>query len=223
MKYINGKAVPDNYMICQLKEMLESSDMQTFVLACEALRNAGKAEAYQVLKAKLQEKDRYRYSYLLSVIFSFDESAELREHFASALLSDDVLLVTTALEHLIHKNIWVTDEQLLACFEKNHGKLDGYYYKVLLHVAKTKLHTARIIKLLNSSPADSIKIAVAECLTAFTTTENYFDIYKLFAGSSIPKLRLEACRIANKFSRMDLLQPFANDADGHVRNYVKHH
>ena len=221
MKYINGNAVPDNYTIDQLRKMLDSSDMQIFVLACEALRNTNNAKAYQVLKTKLQEKDRYRYRYLFSVIFSFDESAELHEYFANALLSDDTLLVATALEHLTHKNIWVTDEQILACFEKNHNNLSGYYYQILLRVTRTEAHTARIIKLLNSSQSDSVKIAVAECLTDFTTAENYRAIYKPFVDSNLPKLRLEACRIANKFGRADLLQAFANDSDGHVRKYAK--
>jgi len=221
MKYINGNAVPDNYTIDQLREMLDSSDMQTFTIACEALRNTKETEAYQVLKTKLQEKDRYRYRYLLSVIFSFDESAELHELFASVLLSDDTLLAKTALEHLLHKNIWVTDEQVLACFEKNHNNLSGYYYRIILRVARTEAHTARIIELLNRAHSDGIKIAVAECLTEFTTAKNYFDIYKLFVDSNIPKLRIEACRIADRFGRTDLLQAFVNDADGHVRKYVK--
>ena len=221
MKYINGNAVPDDCTIDQLQEMLDSSDIQTFVLACEALRNTKEAKAYQVLKTKLQEKDRYRYRYLLSVIFSFDESAELHEYFENALLSDDTLLVTTALEHLTHKNMWVTDEQILTCFEKNHNNLNGYYYQILLRVARTETHTTKIIKLLNSSQSNSIKIAVAECLADFTTSENYHDIYKLFVDSNLPKLRLEACRIAHKFGRVDLLQALANDSDGHVRKYVK--
>ena len=221
MKYINGKTVPEHYTIDQLRKMLESSDMQTFVFACEALRNTKKPEAYQALKAKLQEKERYKYRYLLSVIFSFDESAELQEHFINALLSEDMLLVTTALEHLVHKNMWVTDEQILTCFEKHHNNLDGYYYQILRGIARTELHTERMMKLLNCSRSDSAKIAVAECLTDFTTTENYCDIYKLFADSNVPKLRLEACRIARKFSRKDLLQAFANDSDGHIRKYVE--
>jgi hypothetical protein len=221
MKLVNGNAVPDSYTIDQLREILDSSDMQTFALACEALQNTKEAKAYQVLKAKLQEKDRYRYRYLLSVIFSFDESAELQEHFKNALLSDDTLLVTTALEHLIRKNIWVTDEQIFSCFEKNHNNLNGYYYQILLRIARTESHTIRMINLLNNSQTDSVKIAVAECLTEFTTTENFHDIYELFANSSISKLRMEACRIANKFGRVDLLQAFANDSDGHVRKYVK--
>jgi hypothetical protein len=88
-------------------------------------------------------------------------------------------------------------------------------------MARTESHTIRMINLLNNSQTDSIKIAVAECLTEFTTTENFYDIYELFANSSISKLRMEACRIANKFGRVDLLQAFANDSDGHVRKYVK--
>ena len=220
MEILNGQVTPTDCTIDELKVMLESSDMQTFALACEALKNTKTAQAYHLLKSKLQVKDKYRYRYLLSVIFAFDQSGELQENFINALQSDDIILVTTALEHLIHRNLWVSDEQILACFEKNHNSLDGYYYQILTGIARTESHTTRIINLLITSQPKSIRIAVAKCLSEFTTKENYLDIYSLFADSDIAKLRLEACRIACRFNRMDLLQPFAEDSDGHIRKYV---
>ncbi len=220
MKFLNGHVVPMDCTNDELQAMLESSDMQTFALACEALRNTQTTEAYRLLKNNLQTKDKYRYRYILSVIFAFDESAELQDHFINAMQSDDRIFVTTALAHLIHKNIWVSDEQILACFEKNHNSMDGYYYQILLRIERTESNTAGIIKLLNTSQTDNVKIAVAECLTEFATKENYLNIYSLFVNSSIAKLRLEACRVAYKFNRIDLLQAFAKDSDGHIRKYV---
>ena len=220
MGLLNGQAVPKNCTLDELKMMLEASDMRTFSLACEALKTMRTTEAYKLLKSRLQEKDKYRYRYIISVIFAFDESAELKDRFLNALQSDDRILMKTALEHLIHKNIWVTDEQILSCFEKHHNCLDGYYYQILLRIAKIERYTSRMIKLLNASTTDSVRIAVAACLTEFATKENFLDIYRLFADSGIAKLRLEACRIACRFDRTDLLQRFAEDADGHVRKYV---
>jgi len=220
MKYLNCQEVPENCTINDLRTMLESSDMQTFTIACEALRNTQTFEAYNLLKSKLQIKDKYRYRYILDVIFSFDESIELKNYFINAMQSDDRILVTTALEHLIHKNLWVTDEQILACFEKNHNLLDGFYYQILLQIAGTASNTSRIIELLNGSKSDSTKIAVAECLSDFATKDNYLDIYCLLANSSLSKLRMEACRIACKFGRRDLLHAFVKDSNGHIRKYV---
>ena len=40
MEYLNGQAVPKDCTIDELRMMLESLDMQTFALACEALKNA---------------------------------------------------------------------------------------------------------------------------------------------------------------------------------------
>lgn len=220
MEYLNGQAVPKDCTIDELRMMLESLDMQTFALACEALKNMQTTEAYYILKSKLQVKDKYRYRYILSVIFAFDESVELQDCFINAMQSDEKIFVLTALNHLNHRNLWVTDEQILSCFEQNHNYLDCYYYQILLQIAKTELHASRIIKLLKDSKTDSIRIAIAECLTKFVTKENYVKIYRLLADSSIPKMRLEACRIACKFNRGDLLQGFAKDSDGHIRKYV---
>ena len=220
MEYLNGQAVPKDCTIDELRMMLESLDMQTFALACEALKNMQTTEAYYILKSKLQVKDKYRYRYILSVIFAFDESVELQDCFINAMQSDDRILVATVLNHLIYKNLWVTDEQILTCFEKNHNFLDGFYYQILLRIASTASNTSRIIELLNNSKSDSTKIAVAECLSEFATKDNYIDIYCLFADSSLSKLRMEACRIACKFNRDDLLQGFAKDSDGHIRKYV---
>ena len=220
MKFLNGQEVPQNCTINDLRTMLESSDMQTFAIACEALRNSGTTEAYHLLKSKLQVKEKWKYRYILSVIFTFDESIELKNYFINAMQSDDRILVATVLNHLIYKNLWVTDEQILTCVEKNHNFLDGFYYQILLRIASTASNTSRIIELLNNSKSDSTKIAVAECLSEFATKDNYIDIYCLFADSNLSKLRMEACRIAGKFGRGDLLHTFVKDANGHIRKYV---
>ena len=220
MKYLNGQEVPQYCTINDLRTMLESSDMQTFAIACEALRNTQTSEAYNLLKSKLQIKDKYKYRYILSVIFTFDESIELKNYFINAMQSDDRILVNTALNHLINKNLWVTDEQILTCFEKNHNLLDRFYYQILLRIASTSSNISRIIELLNNSKSDSVKIAVAECLSEFATKDNYLDIYCLLANSSLSKLRMEACRIACNLDRNDLLQAFVKDSDGHIRKYV---
>ena len=219
MKLLNGKPVPDDLSIEELHVMLESSDMQTFALACEALRNRKTNEAYSLLKEYLTEKDTHKYRYILSVIFSYDESSQLQEHFLGAMQSDNMYLVRTVLDHLVHRNIWVSDEQILCCFEKNHNSLDAYYYQILGNLAKTEQHAERLIRLLNTAETDSIRIAVAECLESFSSETNYLRIYALLADSNIAKVRMQACQIANKFSRVDLLQKFTDDPDGHVRKF----
>ena len=220
MKYINGQAVPAHLPISEIAVMMESPDMKIFAIGCEALREIGTQEAYALLKQHLDPKDRYRFRYVLSVIFDFDASAELSAYFLDALQSDSFMFVLTVLKHLIHKNLWVSDEQILQCFEKNHKQIDSYYYQILEGIAKTPEYTARLIRLFRQAPSDSVRIAIAKCMTAFAVQDNYMHLFELLANSPIHKLRMEACRIACKFGRKDLLQRYVSDSDGHIRKYV---
>ncbi len=221
MRLVNGCPVPEAVSLEELGRMLESSDMQEFALGCEGLKDIHTSGAYALLKEHLGCNDKYKYRYVLSVIFSFDQSAELQEHFIQALKSEEKILVTTVLGHLMVRNIWASDEQILSCFEKNHNELNPYYYGILSAVLKTDAYTDRVVRLLERAKTDSVKIAVAECLKDFATEENYLKLYGLLAESAIPKLRMEACRIAARFNRADLLMHHRDDSDGHIRSYVK--
>lgn len=65
MRLLNSQVVPENLSLSELSEMLESSNMQTVALACEALKNAATFEAYDLLKQHLDTKDRYKYRFIL--------------------------------------------------------------------------------------------------------------------------------------------------------------
>lgn len=104
--------------------------------------------------------------------------------------------------------------------QKTDISIDSYYYQILRNIEKTPQYTERLIRLFNTARADSIKIAVAECMESYATEENYVRLFELFENSDIAKLRMEACRIACKFGQKDLLQRYAGDADGHIRKYV---
>lgn len=221
MKTVNGQAVPEGLPLAELERMLESNRMQTFAVACEALRNAGTREAYALLKRHIDTKDPYKRRYIMSVIFAFDESAELAPYLSEALRGESGMLRNAALTHLVHRNIWVSEEEILSCFEKNSGEIDAYYYQILQRIAKTPAHRERLVRLFRSAKTDSVRIALGECLEAFADKDHYGELFGLMADSNVPKLRLSACRIADQFGRLDLLQAYANDPDGHVRRYVK--
>lgn len=220
MHYVNGQLVPDDLSISEAAVMLESNDMQSFAVACEVLTEKRTTEAYQILKRYLDTKDIYKYRYILSVIFAFDQSVELSDYFISALQSDNRWFVTAAMGHLIHRNLWVSDDQVLSCFEKNQSWIDSYYLQILTKIEKTSHHAERIIKLFNSSSSNSARIAIAECLVSFAMQDNYLKLFNMLSNSDIPKLRLCACRIASIFGRGDLLLPFKEDPDGHIRKFV---
>ena len=220
MKTLNGHMIPDNLSIPELREMLCTRDMLPFSLACNALKNKDSHEAYLVLKEFLDSEDKYQQRCVLSVIFHYQESAELCPYFLSALRSKERFMVTTVLDHLIVKNLWVSDDDILTCFESNYRWLGNYYYQILRKLEKIPENTERVVGLLKKAKASSTYIATAECLTFLATPENYMQLFTLFADSPVSKVRLEACKIANAFQRYDLLQRYVNDTDGHVRKYV---
>ena len=205
----------------ELREMLASSSMEIFAPACKALGELGTEEAYGLLKEYLQTKDKYKYRFVLSVIFRFPQSAELADCFAEALESKDLIFVDTALEHLVRENLWVTEEQILSCFEKNRDQLSGYYYDTVLRkLSKTEEYGKRILSMFLKTQNNSVKISLAKCLTAFATEETYLTFYDLMKDSPIHKVRMAACRISHTFRRPDLLALFATDHDGHIRAFV---
>lgn len=206
--------------LTELSEMMESPHMQTFALACEALRLAGTHEAYELLKKYIAAADKYKRRYVLSVIFDFAESSELNSDLLKALRSKESFFITTALKHIINGKIKIADEQIFACLESCRSWLDQYFYQVLDGVEKSKENLERTLNLYRTCGTDSARIAIAEHLADFCTPENYLQLYDLMAGHPFPKIRMAACRIAKRFGRRDLLQRFEKDSDGHIRKYV---
>ncbi len=204
MRMINGKAVPEGLSREELKRMMASSDMQTFSLACEALRDAKTAEAY-----------------VLSVIFSFPEAVELTPYLKKALHSDVHFLVDTALTVLMNENVTLSDDDILSCFSRHIHWLDGVYALLLGRVAKNSAHTERVIAWFRSAQTDSMRIALAEQLLSFATEETFERLFGLFSDSPISKVRMAACRLADMFDRQELLARYAEDPDGHIRRFAK--
>lgn len=223
MRVLNGQAVSENISIQELQKMMEASDMKNFAIACEALRIANNHEAYEVLKGYVDTRDKYKYRCVLSAIFEYNEAAELSDYLIRALQSQERFLVTVALNHLVNKNIEISDKYIIECFERNHKWLESYYYQALNTIEKITENTERIISLLGSASSDSVRIAIAECLENFCTEENHLRLFEMFANSSLAKVRMVACRIACKFSRYDLLQRYMDDSDGHIRKYIKNY
>ena len=101
MKMINGQIVPENLTLSELEGMMESSNMQTFAVACEVLRLANTQEAYELLKKYLYVSDQYKRRCVLAVIYDYNNASELVSELVQALNSEEHFLVTTALDNII--------------------------------------------------------------------------------------------------------------------------
>ena len=217
MKMINGQIVPENLTLSELEGMMESSNMQTFAMACEVLRLANTQEAYELLKKYLYVSDRYKRRCVLAVIYDYNNASELVSELVQALNSEELFLVTTALDNIIQGKIHVADEQVLACIGRNHGKLNSSYYYVLTCIERTEENIDRILNLYRTCKEDSVRTVIAESLYSFCNPNNYLRLFNLFKNDSVAHIRMVACRIAIDRDRGDLLQNFKQDKDGHIR------
>lgn len=220
MKMINGQTVPENLSLPELVEMMGTSDVQIFAVACEALRLANTQQAYEVLKKHISVADKYKFRCILEVIFDYSSACELVCALEYALQSEEMFLVKTALNNIIQGKVRVADEQVLACIEKNHHKLDSYSYRVLTRIKGTSESINRILNLYHTCKEDSCRVVIAECLYHFCSINNYLQLFALFESEDTPHIRILACRIAKDYNRADLLQKFTHDKDGHIRKLV---
>lgn len=221
MKIVNGQAVPEGLSLGELKKMMESPDMQTFAVACEALQEAKTTEAYALLKRYIAHADPYRRRCVLAVIFNYPEAAELISHLEQALGSEKSFLVGTALDVIIQGKARVSDDVLLACMEKNPEALRGYTCLALRTVSDTQRNVQRILTLYRGCQDESARIGLAECLHSFCNAENHMELYRLFQNDPAPHIRILACRIAKEYRHPQLLEKFTQDQDGHIHKLAR--
>lgn len=217
MAMVKGMDIPEGLTPEQLEAMMESKDMRAFMIACEALRLAQSDAAYALLKQYISHNDLYKRRYVLSVIFTYPQAAELVPHLEQALDSDKTFLWGTALDVIIQQEIRVSEKALFSCIERNWSQVGGYDIYALASVEKNQSNARRIWKLYHACRDNSTRIATAEVLHGFCTEENYLTYYELFQDDPAPHIRILACRIARAYHRPDLLSRFTQDRDGHIR------
>ena len=70
---LNGTPIPYDLHIKDLEEMMNSSVMKDFSLACEALSYKNDPAAYRIMKSHIDDNDKYRRLYVLKTIFRHSE------------------------------------------------------------------------------------------------------------------------------------------------------
>lgn len=221
MTMVKGMDIPEGLSSTELEAMMESTDMRTFMIACEALCLARSDAAYTLLKQYIAHDDLYKRRYVLSVIFRYPQAAELVPHLEQVLGSEKTFLWGTALEEIIQQDVRVSEEALFSCIERNWSQVGRYDIYSLESVEKTQANARRIRKLYHTCRDNSTRIAMAGVLHGFCTEENYLSFYELFQNDPAPHIRILACRIAKTYHRPDLLSQFTQDRDGHIRKLAR--
>ena len=115
---LNGTPIPYELETKELTVMLSSPDMKQFSLACEALSHKDEIEAYDALKAHLNDKDKYRRLCVLKTIFRHGVAVELVGVLENAIASGDFLFVRNGLEVVCEYGIAVDGELILAACKR---------------------------------------------------------------------------------------------------------
>jgi hypothetical protein len=205
---INGKFISCDASFEKLLQMLQDSDMQWFAYACETLSRRTDDESFNALQAYLVGPDKYKRLRVLYTIFNHPCSYKVIGELENALTSSEVVFVNAALSVIIKKNLHVSDEKLLAVFEKN---IRNSYENM------QKLIALLETKYIKNGP----KAALAEIMYFISSPEQFEMLFPLFANDEFGKVRLIACKLAIKHGHLNLLDGFLNDIDGHVRKQAR--
>ena len=215
---LNGSPIPYDLPIEELRAMMSSPVMKDFSLACEALSHKNASEAYQIMKAYINDKDKYRRLYVLNTIFRYPEAVELVNFLENAIASDDFLFVEHGLTVVSDYGIKVSEPLLLAAVRNHCDKLS---------VAVGALKTLAI----NESNFEEIKRIFTFCTKCLqkevlgkTLCEGYLpqkakELFELFRRDTFAKIRWIAFEIGKRYG-FDT-KDFLLDTDGHIRKRVQ--
>ena len=220
LEYLNGSIVPYDLSFDELVNMLHSSTMKDFCLACEALSEIKSQEAYKVLKQYLYDKDKYKRLYVLKIIFKNSLAVELTEELEKALLSDDILFVEAGLFIVKEYNVRVKENILKEAIIKNFDSL-SYSLSSISVFEASRENFDFIVKLYEKSN-ESVKFEIISETLYYSYGKLYSqEIFDLISNSKNDKARYYAAKLAIDCG-FDITQ-FQNDKNGHIRKLVKQH
>ena len=215
---LNGTPIPYDLPIEDLKEMMTSSVMKDFSLACEALSYKNDPQAYEIMKSHINDKDKYRRLYVLKTIFRHPEAAELVGVLENAIASDDFLFVENGLTIVSEYSIKVSESLLIASVRKYCNEL---YTAVgaLRTLSINERNFEEIKRIFTSCTKCAQKEILCEILCNCYLEQKAKELFELFGQDTFAKVRRIALEIGNRYG-FDTNQ-FLTDTDGHIRNISK--
>ncbi len=215
---LNGMHIPYDLPIEELEKMLSSPIMQDFSLACEALSYKNDPEAYQIMKAHINDKDKYRRLYVLKTIFRYYEAAELVDFLENAIASDDFPFVENGLIIVSDYNIKVSEMLLITTVKKY---CDDLYTAVgaLKALEINNDNFEEITKIFTSCSKCFQKEILGEILCNAYLPQKSKELFELFKKDTFAKIRLIGLDIGKRYC-FDT-DEFLSDLDGHIRQATK--
>lgn len=214
---LNGTPIPYDLPIKDLEEMMNSSVMKDFSLACEALSYKNDPAAYRIMKSHIDDNDKYRRLYVLKTIFRHSEAYELIDFLENAIASDDFLFVKDGLTVISDYKIKVSEQSLTAAVSKHLPKLYSEI-RALSTLDVSSDNYVYLTELFKEAKLCIQREIIAEILIEkylITKPEGLFD---LFRRDGFAKIRLLALKIAENHGYS--LSSFFSDMDGHVKKLL---
>ena len=211
---LNGKPIPYDLPVEELKKLISSPVMNDFSLACEALSYNNTPEAYKIMKSYINDKDKYRRLYILKTIFRHPESAELVGLLEDALASDDFLFVSNGLHVVADYGIKVSESLLFSAVIRNLSNL----YTEIRAINVLEVNEDNYIKLIEifkKAESCSQKEFISDVFIEKYLPAKAKELFLLFGRDKFSKIRLCAVQIGKLYD-FDIGQ-FLMDIDGHVR------
>jgi len=211
---LNGTPIPYDATIDVLKNMMSSTVMQEFSLACEALSYKDDPEAYEIMKSYINDKDKYRRLYVLKTIFRHSGAIELKGFLEQAIASDDFLFVSNGLLVISDYKVKVSDDLLFSVVSRHLPNL----YRELYALSVTDACEENYIKLTELFGRTELcaqKEFISDVLIEAYLPAKRKEMFDLFRCDGFAKIRLLAVTLANQYG-YDLSE-FLSDSDGHVK------
>ncbi len=218
---VNGCIVPYNSSILELKELLSRSDMVSFTLGCEALSQKAEIDSYDLLFSYLNHEDPYKRRCALEAICHSCYKDKLSGMLEEKLLDSNIFVVKTALKMIYEEQIKVPKEKVIKVLLQKGLEFDAYHFRSLIVVANEEDFKDCMEILKKYKSKKSLESVIIEILFNLATDENWRLLYDLTKDHEKAQIRLIACKLLVKFNDIDELSKFANDTDGHIRNFVK--
>jgi len=215
---MNGTPIPYDLPIEDLKAMMASSVMKEFSLACEALSYKKEPEAYRIMKAYINDEDKYRRLYILKTIFRHSEAVELVGFLENALMSDDFLFVRNGLTVISDYGIVVSAPLLISVVCKHLPKLP-MAIRALHTIDAKEEYYADFVEIFKMSKLCVQREILGEILTEKYLPAKSEELFDLFSRDGFASIRLLALKIACKYGYDR--SKFLSDIDGHVKKLAK--
>ncbi len=217
-KTLNGTLIPYELSIEKLKEMMSSSNMKNFSLACESLSYKSAPEAYQIMKSYITDKDKYHRLYVLKTIFRHPEACELIDFLESSIASNDLLFIENGLIIVSEYNIKVSESLIISTVKKHCDKLH-FALNALNSLETNNDNYLKLIEIFTSCKKCIQKEILGEILCNKYLPQKSQELFEVFKNDTFSKIRPIALKIGKKYGFDTSI--FLSDSDGHVKKAAK--